>query len=170
MIAAGLGHTDAGWRNVVEIVIGGRRQFDSRQRMQVIVFARHEPGHVRLVQADRQKKRLVVLFAKLIDAVLDRLPVGQILVGRKVQGAREANAADPLITRRCRIARGPFQVVVPFAVPIETAVIDLDRARDKVAGQAKRGGQSQCPERWSAANRRCSRTRPCVHGSAGLLA
>jgi hypothetical protein len=76
VVAVWLGQLDAGRWHVVEIVGCVRRQHNRVEREEVVILLRNVPGHVRLVQADRQEEGLCVPRGELLDAVVDGRLVG----------------------------------------------------------------------------------------------
>ncbi len=99
-----------------------RRQLDFVERMQVIIFLRNIPGHVRFVKTEREEERLVVFLAQLSDA-----EVGNARVGHRFVAALEdaeldaANAAILLQLAACAAraatARCPLFGKTKAAVP-----------------------------------------------------
>jgi hypothetical protein len=55
VIAFGLCHADTGWRDIVQVGIEHLRQLNLVERVHVVVFLRHVPRHVRLVQTAGEK-------------------------------------------------------------------------------------------------------------------
>ena len=141
MVALGPGHPHGRGREVVQVVLAVGRQLDRVQREHVVILARHVPGHVRLVQAEGEEERLVVRLPELVDAVLDDLPLAQVLVLAVQRG--ELDAADAGVAGRPRVG-----------------ALGLRGSRPTRRGGAYARGRS-CPPRGRS-------SRPCGRSSSAV--
>ena len=135
MIAEGLRHGDAGGRHICQVALLDRRQFDPVQRMHVVVFPRHVPRHVRLVEAQHEEERLAVRAAQFGDAVVGDLRVGH--GGVAALDDAEPDAADAAVDGPGRsVIASPFPPAGggPLLGKAEAAVPQFPHAEGGISG------------------------------------